>query len=98
MARSNRAPVDLHMSSQHAIITRTEARALGVSDSAIARRLASGEWERIHPRVFRAAVAPVTPEQLGLAAVKWAGAGSAVSHRSALLLWGYEGAPGVLEI
>jgi hypothetical protein len=59
-----------------------------MSSAAISRRLASGEWVRTHPGTYRFAVAPETDSQRFAAAALWAGEGAAVSHRTALRVWG----------
>src|SRR5688572_29023964 len=72
---------------QHGLLTREQAKDLGLSASAIARRLSSGAWARVLPRVFADAHAPETQFQRIKAAELWAGEGAAISHRSALSLW-----------
>src|SRR4051812_13255142 len=76
-------------SSQHGLLTREQALSLGMSSSALSRRVSSGQWERVYPGVYRVVAAPVTQAQTLLAAVLWAGEGATVSHFSALSLWGY---------
>ena len=72
---------------QHGVVTLDQARAAGLSQRAIDRRLGSGRWERLHPGVYRVGGAPPSWEQLVLAACLHAGEGSAASHRSAAALW-----------
>ena len=54
---------------QHALLTRADAGAAGLSDDQISTRVAVGDWVRVYPGVYRLAGAPVTPEQRVLAAV-----------------------------
>lgn len=83
---------------QHGLIEWSQAVALGFDDKAIGHRVATGRLIRVHPGVYRDPGAPVTREQLLLAAVLAAGPGSAVSHRSAAHEWGLAEFPDVVEI
>lgn len=83
---------------QHGLIEITQARELGIDDDGVARRVVSGRLVRVHPGVYRIAGAPVTREQLLLAACLAAGPGSAVSHRSAAHDWTLAEFPDVVEI
>src|SRR5690349_12489941 len=78
--------------SQHGVVSRAQAMDLGVSESAIARRLRDGLWARVLPGVFRITGAPIPDPQLPMAATLWAGEGSVVSHATAARLLGLEGA------
>ena len=60
---------------------------LGATRSVIGHRLATGRWEACHPGVYRVAAAPQTHRQCLMAAVLWAGDGSAVSHLAAAGLY-----------
>jgi hypothetical protein len=73
---------------QHGLITRPQALAQGLSASAISRRCLNGGWQRVLPNVFVSVSAPQTPGQQLKAVELWAGEGAAISHRSALQLWG----------
>ncbi|MBW8826227.1 MAG: type IV toxin-antitoxin system AbiEi family antitoxin domain-containing protein [Acidobacteria bacterium] len=57
---------------QHGLVTWAQARASGLSGSAISRRVAAGRWHRIRPRVYVFAGVPSTYEQTVLAAVLFA--------------------------
>lgn len=84
---------------QYGVITLEEARAAGMSDDAIHRRLRKGEWRRVHPKVFVISSAPATWEQELLAASRWAGEDWVASHRSAAALWDFDGfACGSIEL
>jgi len=65
---------------QYGLITRAQALTLGVSDSAISRRVRAGRWVPVHVGVFRIAGAPVTRSQRMLAATLWTS--GLVSHAS----------------
>ena len=73
---------------QHGCIHRQQAMDCGLSASAVWRRLSTQEWTRLMPGVFAATAAPDTEAQTLMACVLWAGAGAALSHRTALKLWG----------
>jgi hypothetical protein len=87
--RAKRLLLAAHFSRHHGLISRSEATQLGLSRSAVGRRIASGEWKRVHPEVYRLVAAPESRAQRALAACLWAGEGSVVSHRAALSLWGF---------
>lgn len=53
---------------QLGLITRQQARRAGLTDHAIASRLATGRWRRVRPRVFAIEGCPPTYEQAVLAA------------------------------
>ncbi len=76
---------------QHGVVGGAEARASGLSSSALHRRTVSGHLVRVRPRVFHAAGAPSTWRADVLAAVLWAGDGALASHRSAAALWQLDG-------
>ncbi len=71
---------------QHGLVTRHQAREIGMSDAQIARRVAQGRWVRCEPHVFRIVGAPVTWQQRVLS-VCLATDGVA-SHRTAAMLLG----------
>src|SRR5436190_4361471 len=75
---------------QFGLITRPDAAKFGIGSAAIARRIASREWARALPRIYRATAAEVTERQRALAAVLWAGDGALVSHATAARLWEFE--------
>jgi hypothetical protein len=75
--------------SQHGLVTGEQAMNLGLSRAAIRHRLWTERWIQVFPNVYRMANAPETESQYWAAAVLWAGPDAAVSHRSALKLWGY---------
>lgn len=78
---------------QYGLITLTQARACGLSAQAIQRRITTGKWEIVLPRIYRIAGTPCSWHQSLMAATLWAGEGSAVSYRSAGALWRLGGYP-----
>jgi len=60
----------------------------------IVRRLQSGVWVKMHPRVFRIGGAPTSWHQDLIAACLWAGNRAVVSHLTAARLHSLEGIPG----
>lgn len=69
------------------LISRARALTLGMTRDQIDHRLASGQWEAVHRGIYRRAAAPVTPEQLLLAACMAAGPQATASHLSAAWMW-----------
>ena len=82
------------MGKQFGLITRIQALRAGLSERQIDHRLQSGMWRLVHPRVYAASEYPVDWLQRSMAACMWAGPPSALSHRSAALLWKLEGIVG----
>jgi very-short-patch-repair endonuclease len=76
---------------QFGLVTARQARSYGVHAPGISRRVASGEWIRVFPGVYRLAAVPVTPRQSALAAVLWAGDSALVSHATAATLFEFDG-------
>ena len=74
---------------QYGLITLGQARAAGVTEGQVRRRLATGEWRRLRPRVFVLVGAPATWEQAVLASVFGAGHGAVASHLCAAALHGF---------
>lgn len=73
---------------QHGVVTHAELRALGLSDSAIARRLRAGRLHRIHRGVYAVGHPGLTAEGLRLAAVLACGERALLSHHAAAVAWG----------
>jgi very-short-patch-repair endonuclease len=81
---------------QYGVIARFQLIAIGLSDDAIDRWLASGRLHRLYPGVYAVGHISVAREGRWLAAVLAGGADAVLSHRSAAALWGirrYEGRP-----
>jgi very-short-patch-repair endonuclease len=76
---------------QDGLTTREQLRFLGVSDSAIDRAMRGGVLERMHPGVFRHVAAPVTPRTHLRGAILACGPTAVASHRTAAMLYGFEG-------
>jgi very-short-patch-repair endonuclease len=73
---------------QHAVVGRDQALALGMSGPTLSRRLADGRLERLLPRVYVVAGSPPSWHQRLMGACLAAGPGAASSHRAAGRLWG----------
>jgi very-short-patch-repair endonuclease len=94
-------PVDVALArqaaSQHGVVHRRQALALGMTERQLERRLEAGLLVSLHRAVYRHAGHPASPEQLLLAACLTTGA--VASHRSAAALWGLRGCDlGVPEV
>jgi very-short-patch-repair endonuclease len=75
------------LSSHHGVITREKALRLGLTPGQIVRLVRSGEWERLHPGVYRLSAAPASELAIMYGALLAAGDGAAASHLSAAWLW-----------
>ena len=73
---------------QHGVVDRRDARALGLTDDAVHRRVRSGRLLQLHPGVYLLPGAPDTWHQRLFAACRAAGREAVASHRSAASLWG----------
>ncbi len=74
---------------QNGNITRRQLLDLGLDDDAIRRRARAGRLFRVYAGVYSVGRRPVTPHEWASAAVLACGAGAALSHGSAMTLWGY---------
>jgi Protein of unknown function (DUF559) len=74
---------------QRGNITRRQLHELGLSNSPIANRVAVGRLYRVFRSVYSVGHPPTTPHQRAAAAVLACGPGAALSHSSAMALWGY---------
>lgn len=72
---------------QFGLLSRAQVLQTGMKRAAIGRRLNSGRWQVVFPKVYAIAGAPLNQHALLMGAVLWAGPGSAVSHRAAAGLW-----------
>jgi hypothetical protein len=70
-------------------ITRRQLHEIGLDNSAIAYRIRIGRLYRIFRAVYSVGRRPVTPYEWASAAVLACGPGAALSHASAMTLWGY---------
>jgi predicted transcriptional regulator of viral defense system len=73
---------------QHGNVTRAQLRGLGISDQGIKHRIAVGRLHRVHRGVYAVGRPPVVVLERAAAAVLACGPGAALSHASALALWG----------
>ena len=74
---------------QYGNVTRTQLTRLGLSHGAIVNRVAKGRLFRVFRGVYSVGRRPATPQEWASAAVLAAGAGAALSHGSAMALWGF---------
>lgn len=83
---------------QYGVVSRAQAIGAGLSPAGISRRVANGRLRQLHREVYSVSGAPVSWHQTLMAAVLWAGPGSAASHRSAARLLKLDGSWDELEI
>jgi hypothetical protein len=50
---SNTVDLDWYLRRQAGVISCTQARAAGLSQDAVDRRIAGGRWDRLHPGLLR---------------------------------------------
>jgi putative AbiEi antitoxin of type IV toxin-antitoxin system/uncharacterized protein DUF559 len=74
---------------QHGNVTRAQLIAMGLDDAAIHRRVTAGSLHRVHRGVYAVGRRPVVPFERAAAAVLACGPGAALSHGSAMSLWGF---------
>lgn len=72
---------------QHGVVEHDQLLALGLTESGIARRLASGRLHRLHRGVYAVGHAKVSAAGRRLAAVLACGRGALISHHTAADLW-----------
>jgi len=82
---------------QHGIVGREQLRGLGLTSSAIGRRVEAGRLHPIHRGVYAVGHTAITRRGRWMAAVLASGDGAVLSHRSATALYGIWGS-GVGEI
>ncbi|HWD73345.1 MAG TPA: hypothetical protein VG779_12530 [Actinomycetota bacterium] len=73
------------------MLSRQQALEAGLGAGAIQHRLNCGDWQRVHPGVYRVRGTPPSHDQKVMAGWLWAGPEAAVSHRSAAALWKLDG-------
>jgi len=76
-------------SKQYGNVTTRELLGLGLDEAAIRYRVKIGRLHREHRGVYAVGRRPVTPLERASAAVMACGPGAALSHGSAMTLWGY---------
>ncbi|MBV9425558.1 MAG: hypothetical protein JOZ98_21810 [Solirubrobacterales bacterium] len=74
---------------QHGIVTREQLLAVGLNDDGIGYRVELGRLHRVHPGVYSVGKPARTAVERAAAAVLACGPGAALSHGSALALWGF---------
>lgn len=74
---------------QQGVISTTQYRELGMSDSRARRRVRSRHWVRVFPRVFAVGGAVSSWQQRAQAALLWAGPEAALCKRSAAFVLGW---------
>jgi predicted transcriptional regulator of viral defense system len=67
---------------------RGDAQAHGISDRLLHHHTRTGHFERVFPGVYRLAIAPLSPNDDLLQAWVWSNYRGAISHESALALYG----------
>jgi very-short-patch-repair endonuclease len=83
---------------QEGVVTRRQARLMGMTDGAVRHAVVSGRWQRVRPRVFAVHVGPITGPAAAWAAVLYAGSGAALSHCSAAAIYGWCKAPSAIHV
>src|SRR5688572_18637159 len=71
---------------QHGVVTRRQLVELGLTPRQVEHRLANGELETVHRRVYALCAALLTREGRWMAAVLATGDGAVLSHASAAAL------------
>jgi hypothetical protein len=79
-------------SRRHGVFSKAQALVLGATQDIVEHRLKTGRWLRVAPNVYRIAGVPETWHGRVLAEVLSAGPCAVVSHRTAAVLSGLEGA------
>jgi predicted transcriptional regulator of viral defense system len=74
---------------QFGVVTRTQLLACGLPASAISRWVAAGRLHRLYPSVYAVGHLALTEESHLVAALFYAGPGSALSHRIGCWWWGF---------
>ncbi|MEZ5077982.1 MAG: type IV toxin-antitoxin system AbiEi family antitoxin domain-containing protein [Solirubrobacterales bacterium] len=73
---------------QHGVLARSQLLVLGLSRSAVDRRIRAGRLRPLHRGVYAVGHTAIGREGWWMAAVLAAGPGAVLSHRSAAALWG----------
>jgi hypothetical protein len=71
--------------------THADARRAGLTVRQIGSRVRNGYWVEVLPRVYVHAATLITEDLRNRAALRWAGRGTVLSHRSAGAMWGLDG-------
>ncbi|MDD7937930.1 DUF559 domain-containing protein [Actinomycetospora lutea] len=93
------AAIRRHVRAQHGVVSLGQARAAGLSDETLRRRVASRAWLPAGPRVFLVAEHEETPASRTVAAVLSVGEGAVLVGLSAAWWWDlYERPPALVDI
>jgi hypothetical protein len=88
-SRAIDAAIGAVVAKQHGNIRRDQLVDLGLSDGGIAWRMKVGRLYRVFRGVYSVGRPPVTPHEWASASVLACARGAALSHSSAMTLWGY---------
>lgn len=87
-SRGSDAAIATLAAAQHGVVSRAQLLELGLSASAIRRRVQGGRFHIVYRGVYAVGHKRLTREGRWMAAVLAAGADAVLSHRSAAALWG----------
>src|SRR5688500_15553732 len=82
------AGLEAHALGQGGYFDRADARSHGLSDRLLTYHVSTGRFERVFPGVYRLRTAPYAPNDEYLQAWVWSNYRGAISHESALALFG----------
>jgi len=83
---------------QHGVISRMQLLSVGLSSSAISRRVDRGNLHRVLDGVYSVGHDRLAREGRWAAALLFAGSYACLSHRTAAIAWGFEQGPGRVEV
>jgi predicted transcriptional regulator of viral defense system len=97
--RPDPAGLETHALTQGGYFDRSDARQYGFDDQDLYYHTRTGRFERVHPGVYRLRTAPVATHDDLLRAWVWTNYRGAVSHESALALYGLSDVmPGLVHL
>ena len=82
------AGLEAHALGQGGYFDRADARSHGLTDRLLTYHVSTGRFERVFPGVYRLRTAPYAPNDEYLQAWVWSNYRGAISHESALALFG----------
>src|ERR1700759_2876067 len=77
---------------QEGVFSRAQALDAGLTPSALSRRVRKRTWELVMPGVYGVVGSASSLRRSAMASALWAGGESVISHGTAGVLWGMEGA------
>lgn len=83
---------------QSGVISRRQALEVGLDRDAIARRVRSGRWIRLHSRIYLVTSGPPAIPSRIWGALLYAGSGATASHQTAAWLDGFAHEPAVIDV